>query len=211
MISFPFSKTPSVSLRGERLFLREPQWSDYRSWANLREKSRAFLTPWEPTWRDDELEKSSFRLRLRHYSEEARSGNAWTLFLFRKSDTVLLGGITLGNIRRGVTQSGQIGYWCGAPHAGQGYMYDAVRLVIPFAFHELRLHRLEAACIPSNLRSVRLLEKAGFLREGTLRSYLKINGIWQDHLLYSLIEGEEQHKGLTIKAGSGRPLNAQHY
>ncbi|MBX8827890.1 GNAT family protein, partial [Ochrobactrum sp. SFR4] len=65
-------------------------------------------------------------------------------------------------------------------------------------FHELRLHRLEAACIPSNLRSVRLLEKAGFLREGTLRSYLKINGIWQDHLLYSLIEGEEQKRAQPV-------------
>lgn len=199
MISFPFNKTPSVSLKGERLHLRELQWSDYRQWAGLREKSRAFLSPWEPAWRDDELEKSSFRIRLRHYSEEARNGHSWSWFLFRNRDNVLLGGITLGNIRRGVAQSGQIGYWCGEPHAGQGYMYDAVRLVIPFAFNELRLHRLEAACIPSNMRSVRLLEKAGFLLEGTLRSYLKINGLWQDHLLYSLIEGDERSKTTSFR------------
>lgn len=194
MIHFPFSKTPSVSLKGERLYLREPQWNDYRQWANLREKSRDFLTPWEPTWREDELEKTSFRVRLRHYSEESRNGHSWTLFLFRKSDKVLLGGITIGNIRRGVGQNAMIGYWCGAPHAGQGYMYDALKLVIPFAFGELRLHRLEAACIPSNLRSVRLLEKAGFSLEGTLRSYLKINGLWQDHLLYGLIEDDERSR-----------------
>lgn len=192
MISFPFNKTSSVQMKGERLHLRELQPSDYRQWANLREKSRSFLTPWEPTWRDDELDKASFKIRLRHYSEEVRNGNSWSLFLFRNSDNVMLGGITVGNIRRGVAQSGQIGYWCGQPHAGQGYMYDAIRLIIPFAFNELRLHRLEAACIPSNTRSVRLLEKAGFLLEGTLRSYLKINGLWQDHLLYSLIEGEER-------------------
>ena len=190
MISFPFIKTPFVSLKGERLYLRQPQAADYRQWANLREKSRAFLTPWEPTWHDDELEKSSFRLRLRHYADEASNGYSHTFFLFRKGDNQLLGGITLGNIRRGVAQSAQIGYWCGSPHAGQGYMHDALKLVIPFAFTELRLHRLEAACIPSNLRSVRLLEKAGFLLEGTLRSYLKINGLWQDHLLYSLIDNE---------------------
>lgn len=211
MINFPFSKAPSVYLKGERIYLREPRWDDYRQWAQLREKSRTFLTPWEPTWREDELEKSSYRLRLRHYNDEARSGLSWSLFLFRNSDHTLLGGITLGNIRRGVTQSGQIGYWCGAPHAGQGYMYDALKLVIPFAFGELRLHRLEAACIPSNLRSVRLLEKAGFLLEGTLRSYLKINGRWQDHLLYSLIEGEERKPTCTGKmpAGLQRPSDIQ--
>lgn len=206
MISFPFSKTPSVYLKGERLYLREPRWNDYRQWANLREKSRNFLTPWEPIWHEDELEKPSYRMRLRHYAEEARSGNAWSLFLFRLQDHALLGGITLGNIRRGVAQSGQIGYWCGAPYAGQGYMYDALRLIIPFAFNELRLHRLEAACIPSNLRSVRLLEKAGFMLEGTLRSYLKINGQWQDHLLYSLIEDDRRCERQAAKPAGGRPI-----
>lgn len=191
MIGFPFSKTPAVYLRGERLYLRELQAGDYKQWAALREKSRAFLTPWEPLWHEDELEKPSFRLRLRHYQQQAETGASWPLFLFRKADNQLLGGITIGNIRRGVGQNAMIGYWCGAPFAGQGYMHDALKLVIPFAFNELRLHRLEAACIPSNLRSVRLLEKAGFVLEGTLRSYLKINGLWQDHLLYSMIEGEE--------------------
>lgn len=190
MISLSFSKGPTNLLKGERIYLREPQSHDYKPWASLREKSREFLTPWEPVWPEDDLEKHSFRRRIRFYQEEANSGNAHSFFLFHNKSQALLGGITLGNIRRGVAQSSQIGYWCGQPHAGQGYMYDALRLVIPFAFGQLRLHRLEAACIPHNLRSVRLLEKAGFLREGMLRSYLKINGIWQDHLLYALIEDD---------------------
>ncbi|MBA8876876.1 GNAT family N-acetyltransferase [Phyllobacterium myrsinacearum] len=190
MIALPFLKSNSLSLQGERLYLRAPQVSDYRAWASLRAQSRDFLTPWEPLWSDDDLERSAFRHRIRHYDDEAAAGTAHPFFLFHNSDSRLLGGITLGNIRRGVGQNGMIGYWTGAPYAGQGYMGEALRLLITHAFTKVRLHRLEAACIPSNERSIRLLEKAGFQREGLLRSYLKINGMWQDHLLFSLIEDD---------------------
>lgn len=190
MIALPFLKTSQPPLRGTRLFMREPLPSDYRQWAELREQSREFLTPWEPLWQDGDLERGAFRNRLRRYSEEVHAGTAYPFFLFRNSDARLLGGITLGNIRRGVGQNGMIGYWIGAPYAGQGYMSEALQLLIPFAFNQLRLHRLEAACIPSNERSIRILEKARFRREGLLRSYLKINGMWQDHLLFSLVEDE---------------------
>jgi len=192
MIALPFTRSSQPPLRGVRIYLREPVNGDYKAWASLRAESREFLTPWEPSWNADDLERSSFRLRIRRYQEEAQSGTGYPFFIFRNSDNRLVGGITLGNIRRGVAQSGQIGYWSGAPFAGQGYMTEAIGLVIPFAFDQLRLHRLEAACIPSNARSIRLLEKVGFQREGLLRSYLKINGMWQDHFLYSLIEGDRR-------------------
>lgn len=192
MISLPFRRTNPTVIRGTRIYLREPMMSDFGSWAKLREQSREFLTPWEPTWADDDLTKSAFRYRIRRFQEEIDAGTGYPFFLFRNHDNRLLGGITLGNIRRGVAQNGVIGYWSGAPFAGQGYMTEALSQVIPFAFDQLRLHRLEAACIPHNIRSVRLLEKAGFQREGLLRSYLKINGFWQDHLLFALIESDRR-------------------
>ena len=102
-----------------------------------------------------------------------------------QEDNALVGGLALANIRRGVAQAGSLGYWVGAPYVRRGYMTAAVRALIPVAFDVLRLHRLEAACIPTNLASVRLLEKTGFRREGYARAYLCINGIWQDHLLYA--------------------------
>ena len=111
-------------------------------------------------------------------------------FIFRKSDNVLVGGLTLANIRRGFAQAGSLGYWMGAPFARQGLMTAAVRAVIPFAFGTLRLHRVEAACIPANAASVRLLEKTGFQREGFARQYLCINGVWQDHLLYARLRSD---------------------
>ncbi|WP_428674636.1 GNAT family N-acetyltransferase, partial [Roseibium sp.] len=83
------------------------------------------------------------------------------------------------------TQAVTLGYWMGEPFAGNGYMTEAVAVAVRYAFDELRLHRVEAACIPDNTRSIRLLEKAGFEREGLMRSYLKIDGRWCDHFLYA--------------------------
>jgi ribosomal-protein-alanine N-acetyltransferase len=164
--------------------------SDFNAWAELRENSRDFLVPWEPTWPEDDLTKSSFRRRLRRYAEDMRADQAYAFLLFRKDGNALLGGITLTNVRRGVAQAGSMGYWVGAPFASQGYMTRGVSAVIPFAFDVLRLHRVEAACIPTNQPSIRLLERTGFVREGYAREYLCINGLWQDHLLYARLRGD---------------------
>lgn len=180
----------SPVIDGTGVFLRTPQMSDYGEWAALREASRAFLTPWEPVWPNDDLTRAAFRQRLRRYAEEMRADQAYPFFVFRKPDGVLVGGLTLANVRRGIAQAGSLGYWMGEPHARRGHMTDAVRALIPFAFNTLRLHRLEAACIPTNVASIRLLEKVGFKREGLARQYLCINGRWQDHILYALLASD---------------------
>jgi [ribosomal protein S5]-alanine N-acetyltransferase len=179
---------PLPSVAGEGVLLRIPQAPDYTDWTALREESRDFLTPWEPTWPADDLSRSAFRRRIRRYSEDLRTDQGYAFLIIRSSDNTLVGGLTLANIRRGVAQAGSIGYWMGRPFVRQGYMTAAVRAIIPFAFASLQLHRLEAACIPSNAGSIRLLEKTGFVREGYAREYLCINGIWQDHLLYGRLK-----------------------
>jgi ribosomal-protein-alanine N-acetyltransferase len=181
------------AIEGERVILRQPQMSDYSEWALLREKSREFLGPWEPIWPADDLTRGAFRRRLKRYAEDQRSDQAYSFFIFSKIDGVLVGGITLSNVRRGVAQAGSIGYWMGAPYARQGLMSVALRALIPFSFATLHLHRLEAACITTNVASIRLLEKSGFQREGCARQYLCINGIWQDHLLYARIKDDPPH------------------
>jgi ribosomal-protein-alanine N-acetyltransferase len=173
------------AIAGPGVVLRAPLAGDYPAWASLRERSRAFLVPWEPVWPADDLTRAAFRRRVKRYAEDQRNDLAYAFLIFRSSDSVLVGGLTLANIRRGVAQAGSIGYWTGAPFARQGYMTAALRALIPFAFNTLRLHRLEAACIPSNTASIGLLEKTGFKREGYARKYLCINGVWQDHLLYA--------------------------
>ncbi len=178
----------SLELTGSRVTLRFPRYSDYQAWAALRRESRNFLEPWEPRWTINELERSAWRQRLRQYALDRRRGDGQAFLIFIRQTGALAGGISIGNIRRGVAQSGHIGYWMGERYAGQGIMGEALMLLITHCFEGLGLHRIEAACIPQNKRSVRVLEKAGFAREGLLRSYLQINGAWQDHVLFSLID-----------------------
>ncbi|HXD44852.1 MAG TPA: GNAT family protein [Pseudolabrys sp.] len=176
------------AITGKGVFLRMPVASDFPEWAALREQSRDFLTPWEPVWPPDDLTRAAFRRRLRSYAEDQRSDQAYAFLIFRSQDGALVGGLTLANVRRGVAQAGSIGYWVGQPYARQGFMTAAMRALIPFCFGSLRLHRLEAACIPTNKPSIALLEKAGFQREGYARGYLCINGSWQDHLLFARLK-----------------------
>jgi ribosomal-protein-alanine N-acetyltransferase len=187
MFGLPFFRREFPALKGKRVRLRPPESDDYREWAALRGASRAFLEPWEPRWAHNELERSAWRRRVKRYQADFTNGHAMAFFIFENASGHLVGGITLGNIRHGVAQSAQIGYWIGEKFAGQGLMLEALLLLCDHAFDTLRLHRIEAACIPDNLRSIRVLEKAGFRREGLLRSYLRINGEWHDHYLYALI------------------------
>ena len=128
-------------VRGRGVWLRPPAMSDYAPWAELRARSREHLTPWEPMWQRDELSRSAFRRRVRHYQREARDDLGYSFLIVRDDDEQLLGGLTLSNVRRGVTQAAVLGYWLGMPFVRNGYMTEAVGAVARFAFDELRLHR----------------------------------------------------------------------
>lgn len=184
-----FGPPATPILTGASITLRAAQRSDYAAWAKLRQDSHDFLQPWEPSWSDNELSRTMFHERRTRGITEANAGSGYVFFIFDTTSTRLVGGITLGAVRYGVARSGQIGYWMGQEFAGKGLMQDAVLALCGFAFGHLGLHRLEAACIPSNTRSINVLEKTGFKREGLLKSYLKINGEWQDHLLFAQISG----------------------
>lgn len=189
-LTFPGGQHPVI--HGKDVYLRYPRIVDFKVWARLRGESREFLEPWEPSWASDELTKGAYRRRIKRYQKETRQDSAYAFFLFRAEDNVLMGGCTLSNVRRGVTQCCALGYWIGERFARQGYMFDAVRALIPFIFSTLGLHRIEAACLPINEASKNLLTKAGFRQEGIARRYLQINGEWRDHVLFALLEDEAQ-------------------
>lgn len=182
-------------VRGDGVLLRPPRAADHAAWSVLRDGSRDYLQPWEPAWPDDDLTKAAFRRRLSIYAREMELGNAWPFFVFIDEGRTLVGAVTLSNVRRGVAETGTLGYWIGRPFAGRGHTTAAVRGVVGFAFDRVKLHRLEAACLPTNLASRRVLEKSGFRNEGLARAYLKINGEWADHLLFGLVEDEFDRTG----------------
>jgi ribosomal-protein-alanine N-acetyltransferase len=183
-----FIEEASAFIRGDGLSLRPPSMSDFEVWAHVRRISREHLVPFEPQWASDELSRSAFRERVRLYQRNRRDGTGYAFFIFRDSDRSLIGALTFSNVRRGITQAASLGYWIGQPYTRQGNMQRALAAVLPFAFEDLRLHRLEAACLGHNLASQRVLEANGFVREGVARRYLRINGLWQDHVLFALIE-----------------------
>ena len=179
-----------LHVRSLRLHMRPPLMADYSAWARLRAASRQHLTPWEPLWSGDELSRAAFRRRVRLHQRDLRDDHGYAFFLFRLEDEQLVGGLTLSNVRRGVTQAASLGYWVGAEHARRGYMTEAVAAAAGFAFDALGLHRVEAACLPDNAASIGVLERNGFQHEGLARRYLKIAGKWQDHLLYALLSDD---------------------
>jgi ribosomal-protein-alanine N-acetyltransferase len=174
------------------LYLRAPVASDFDQWLDVRTKSRAFLTPWEPLWPNDDLSTIGFQRRLKSYHHQKQNGTARTFFLFNRHDESLLGGISLTRITYGSTRTSMLGYWMSVDHAGKGYMRKAVPAMLDFAFTNLRLKRVEAACLPANDVSINLLKKCGFREEGYAREYLEINGRREDHILFAKIASEHQ-------------------
>lgn len=178
-------KSQQSRIDGNGIFLREPMIDDFQQWRAERSASAAFLKPWEPEWQSDELTTISFRQRIRHYRDIRAGDTGYPFFIFSSGDEILLGAATLHHVRRGVAQSATLGYWVGESHARKSVMTRVLSALLPHAHSELRLHRIEAACLPRNEASIRLLEKSGFEREGYAKSYLKIAGTWEDHILWS--------------------------
>ncbi len=181
-----------VRIVTERMVLRPPVHADFRAWTALRRDSEGFLKPWEPAWAPDHLSRKAFANRVYWANRAVAQGSALPLFLLRADDEVLLGAITLDNIRRGPAQDGTLGYWVGAPFARQGYMREAIAATVHHAFTRLDLSRIQAACLPENTASRGVLEKTGFKYEGVAQSYLQIAGRWRNHVLYANLRADRR-------------------
>lgn len=185
-------RAKKIRIETERLVLRPLTHADYNAWTELRLVSREFLTPWEPTWASDHLTRRGFTNRVYWVNRSVSQGTALPLLIVRRADNVLLGAITLDNVRRGPAQSATCGYWIGEPFARQGYMREALSAVVAHAFGEMNLSRLEAGCLPENTASRGVLETCGFKYEGVAQAYLQINGRWRNHVLYAALRADRR-------------------
>jgi len=186
------SRKRHLRIDTDRLTLRLPRHADFRSWSALRSASRDFLAPWEPAWASDHLSRKAFTNRVYWAHRAISQGSAVPLFIHLREGEVLLGAITLDNIRRGPAQAGTLGYWIGESHARHGYMRETIEAVVHYAFRSLDLSRIEAACLPENAASRGVLEKTGFKYEGVAQSYLQINGRWRNHVLYANLRSDRR-------------------
>jgi ribosomal-protein-alanine N-acetyltransferase len=168
-----------ATVAGQRVYLRRPADSDRREFIALNRASVRFhrglvSPPTQPKQFVDYLERCS------------RPDSACFLICLN-ADGAITGTINLSQIFRGGFQNAYLGYYIGAPYAGSGYMTEALRLILRYAFSELKLHRLEANIQPGNSASIALVRRAGFSREGFSRRYLKICGRWRDHERWAII------------------------
>lgn len=177
----------NTRLVGERVLLRVGELNDWQSWSAVREASRNFLAPWEPAWPLHALSPEFFSATLRRHWREWRQGSGYAFQIMRREQSGVIGGIALNDVARGIGQKASLGYWIGQDYTGQGLMTEAAQLAIDFAFNRLKLNRVEAGCLPHNLPSKRLLQRLGFTEEGYAKAYLRINGRFEDHLLWGLV------------------------
>lgn len=174
-------------ITGQKVILRPPQYSDWKAWADERKKNKLYLQPWEPLWSINELERSSFVKRVRMFERLSHNDQAYSFLIFKSDNEDFIGEVNISNVQRGIIQSCSIGYWIAKDCEGKGMMSESLELVKEFIFNELKLHRIEAACLPHNMPSLKVLLKNGFIKEGTARKLLKINDKWQDHTVLSFI------------------------
>jgi ribosomal-protein-alanine N-acetyltransferase len=177
---------PHIELSSARINMRPPQEKDWPQWADIRGQNQVYLKPFEPTWGKDCLSEDFFHRRLQLQSREWKEGRACAFLIFENDRDELIGGMNINNICRGAAQFASLGFWLAEDKQGKGYMAEALRLTVDYCFSELKLHRVNASCLPHNTRSKNLLLKAGFNEEGFAKNYLQIDGLWQDHILFGL-------------------------
>jgi ribosomal-protein-alanine N-acetyltransferase len=188
-------QAPLLSTRivTERLVLRPPRTSDVPEVRRALRANSAHLRPWSvaPAPGEDPLSLTSVSRAVLRHRREWKRGQSFVLFVCpREDDARVIGRVTLGGILRGAFQNAYLGYWIDAEHQGRGLMTEAVRATTTFAFGMAALHRVQAAVMPANKASLRVLEKAGYRREGSAARYLCIAGAWEDHILFAVTTEE---------------------
>jgi [ribosomal protein S5]-alanine N-acetyltransferase len=185
---FHTSKSSSIIRRdGMDIYLHLLQPQHVQALFQFRTNNRAFLQPFSPVQLDEQFTCEAQQRAIQTAEQEASTDLAYRFGIFHQSSDQLIGQLNLTGIIRGAFHNALLGYSMDQRYNGRGYTTEAVKLGIDLAFGELQLHRIQAAVMPHNHGSVRVLQKNGFTEEGYARKYLQINGVWEDHLLFARI------------------------
>ena len=193
----------SIRLTTERLVLRPPRTNDVGELRRSLRHNQAHLRPWNPAPRPGEdptsiTEVSNLVLRHRR---EWKTGRAFVFMVSPSAEPArVIGKIALNGVMRGAMHGAYLGYWMDVDHQGSGLCTEGIRAVLDFAFGPAELHRIQAAIMPRNAKSIRVIEKLAFRREGYAERYLQIAGKWEDHILYA--RTREEHVAPQTREGA---------
>lgn len=180
---------------GARVLLRPLRVEDWDQWSDVRRRCRTWLETWEPRPEpgapDPADDREAFRARCGAWDRQRHFDAAYGYGLFLR-DGPFVGEVSLGSVQRGPFQMAYLGYWIDQDRAGRGLVPEGVVLLMREAFEELRLHRLEAAIVPRNAPSLRVVEKLGLREEGLAERFLQIQGVYEDHLRFAITVEEWQ-------------------
>jgi ribosomal-protein-alanine N-acetyltransferase len=191
------------TLIGKRLVLRPLVVEDFPTWSEVRARCADWLLKWEPMRTagapDPSTSRDAFAVRCGARQRERQLGTGYGYGIL--IDGHVRGEINLSIVQRGPFQSAYVGYWIDEACAGQGYMPEALVVLMRFAFEDLHLHRVQVSIIPRNTASRRVVEKLDLRDEGTAQRYLEINGVWEDHVRYAMtVEEWDQRRDELMAA-----------
>lgn len=173
-------------MKSEDIYLRHFDKNDINSLLAFRLRNRDFFQPFEPIRDESYFSLEGQEKEIAACIHGVESGQSYIFGIFLQGTDELIGRIALTSVSRGPFQNAYLGYNMDQQHNGKGYGTAAVVLCITFAFEQLGLHRIQAGVMSRNLPSIRILEKIGFRQEGLAQRYLKINGKWEDHVLFAI-------------------------
>jgi len=187
--------SPSLTTRvvTPRLVLRPPRPADVPELRHLLRANIDHLRPWEPaaTPGEDPASLTVVANRIARQRRAWKRSDSYALLLtLREPGEPIVGRVTLGGVLRGAFQNAHLGYWVDREHQRRGLMTEAVQGAYAFAFGAAQLHRVQAAIMPRNAPSLRVMEKLGVRREGFAERYLEIAGTWEDHVLFAITAEE---------------------
>lgn len=177
-----------IHLVTDRLVVRSLQSFDSAQWLKVRHQNYTYLQEKEPIWDMDALTYQGFNRLVHDLQSSFQIGNYYSFPVFLKETGELVGGIEISNILYWPKQSASIGYWISELHSGKGFATELVKNITKWAFKTFNLVKIEAGTLESNIASQRVLRKSGFTQEGLSQSYGEINGIYQDHILWGLVQ-----------------------
>ena len=179
-----------MELKGSRHLLRGFTPEDSDELLRLRLENRCFLDPFEPTRTEEFFTGRGQRHEIEQGMRDAAADRAYPFGVFSLDEGILIGALRLSSVVRGAWHNANLGYFIGREHNGRGAGTEAVGLALRYAFENAGLHRVQAAAMPENRASIRVLEKNSFRREGHALRYLRIAGEWRDHEIFAITREE---------------------